>query len=88
MTADEADGSFTVWSVSIAPGEKRPVEPREWDDALVLIRSGDVDVQCDLGARHTFHAGDMVALCWLRALNLANVGAERVELLAVRRSVR
>ena len=87
MTA-EGDGSFECWAVRIGPGEERSVAPEEWADALVLIRAGQLDVQCEEGSHRTFHRGDMLALHWLRACNLANLGAESVELLAVRRSVR
>ena len=87
MTA-EGDGSFECWAVEIGPGEERPVAPGEWADALVVIRSGELDVQCEEGAHRVFHRGDMLALGWLRARNLANLGGEHVELVAVRRSVR
>jgi hypothetical protein len=87
MTAD-GDGSFERWAVEIGPGEERLVAPEEWVDALVVIESGDLDVECDEGGQRTFHPGDMLALHWLRARNLANSGAERVKLVAVRRSVR
>ena len=86
MTAD--DGPFECWAVRIGPGEERPVVPDEWADALVVIRSGELDVQCEEGSHRTFHRGDMLALHWLRARNLANFGAVGVELVAVRRSVR
>ena len=82
------DDPFEIWAVDIAPGEERAVAPDEWADALVLVKSGELDVRCAEGGRRTFRTGDMLALCWLRARNLANVGAERVRLVAVRRSVR
>ena len=85
---DDGDGSFDCWAVNIGPGEERPVAPDEWADALVVIKSGDLDVQCEEGSHQVFHRGDMLALHWLRARNLANLGADRVELVAVRRSVR
>ena len=87
MTA-QGDGSFKCWAVEIGPGEERPVAPQEWADALVVIESGDLDVECEEGGQRTFHRGDMLALHWLRARNLANSGADRVKLVAVRRSVR
>ena len=85
---DDHDASFEAWAVAIAPGEQRTVGPGEWDDALVVVKSGELDVLCEAGGSRTFHAGDMLALSWLRAQNLVNLGAERVELLGVRRSVR
>ena len=87
MTA-EGDEPFECWALSIGPGEERAIAPEDWADALVLIRSGDLDVQCEEGSHQTFHRGDMLALHWLRARNLANVGGEAVRLVAVRRSVR
>lgn len=87
MNAD-GGGTFEVWAVAIAPGEQRAVAAGEWADALVVVKSGDVDVRCEAGASRTFQAGDMLALAWLRAQNLVNLGAERVEIVAVRRSVR
>lgn len=84
----EGGGPFESWAVSISPGEARPTTPEEWSDALVLVASGDLDVVSEAGATQTFHAGDLLALAWLRARNLANLGAECVELVAVRRSVR
>ncbi len=87
MTA-EGDGSFECWAVKIGPGEERPVVAGEWTGALVVVKSGELDVQCEEGSHRSFHRGDMLALQWLRACNLANVGAELVELIAVRRSVK
>ena len=85
---DEGDGAFEFWAVEIGPGEEHPVASGEWADALVVVKAGELDVQCEEGSHQTFHRGDMLALHWLRARNLANLGGERVKLLAVRRSVR
>jgi glyoxylate utilization-related uncharacterized protein len=84
----QGDRTFDCWTVSIGPGEERAVAAGEWADTMVLVESGELDVRCEAGASRTFHAGDLLALSWLRARNLVNHGAERVKLVAVRRSVR
>jgi hypothetical protein len=84
----EGGRAFECWAVEIGPGEERLIAAEEWADALVVIKSGELDVQCEEGGHRIFRRGDMLALQWLRARNLANLGAERVELVAVRRSVR
>jgi hypothetical protein len=94
--SDESDGrpaltrtplppAFERWEVEIGPGVSIDSEPGDWNDAIVTVTSGCVEVGCVGGSRRTFSAGDMLALSCLPLSWLRNSGAESARLLAIRR---
>ena len=85
MTRVPLPPSFDRLRITLAPGTARLTEAAEWIDCLVMVEGGTVEVECAGGSRHSFSAGDMLALDCLPVRALRNVGVGEVRLLAVRR---
>lgn len=77
--------AFEARTVTIAPGSSRPYDRAEWRDALVVVESGEVQLETISGHWRRFGAGDMLWLTGLSLRYLHNVGAEPVVLKAVSR---
>jgi quercetin dioxygenase-like cupin family protein len=76
---------FRLRGVTLAPGSSRPFREEEWDDALVVVERGELELECNAGGRRRFGAG---AVMWLQGMNLRtlhNPGAEATVLSAVSR---
>jgi hypothetical protein len=78
---------FTRRQVVLDPGHRRPYEAAEWDDALVIVKRGEIDVECRAGGRMRFVAGDMLWFTGLPLRSLRNPGPEPAVLVAVSRRV-
>jgi hypothetical protein len=64
---------------------RRSFEEREWDDALVIVERGEVDLECANGGRLRFVAGDILWLTGLPVRSLRNPGVEPAVLVAISR---
>ena len=85
MPDDRTGTGFARHTVVLEPGTSRPSHDAEWQDALVLLVQGDVDLECAAGGRRRFHAG---AVLWLAGIDLRvlhNVGVDVAVLIAVTR---
>jgi hypothetical protein len=78
-------GAFARREVVLAPGDRRPYDESEWHDALVIVKRGELDIECRAGGRMRFVPGDMLWLTGLPLRALANAGAEPAVLVAVSR---
>ena len=78
---------FARRQVVLNPGDRRPYDQDEWDDALVIVKRGEVDLECRSGGRMRFIAGDMLWLTGLPLRALRNPGPEPVVLVAISRRV-
>src|SRR3954469_10785033 len=81
------DVHFARRRVVLAPGASRPYEAAEWDDALVIVKRGEIDVECRAGGRMRFVAGDMLWFTGLPLRALRTPGPEPAVLVAVSRRV-
>ena len=81
----EAD-RFARRQVVLGPGDRRPYSQDEWDDALVIVKRGEVDLECRSGGRLRFIAGDMLWLTGLPLRALRNPGPEPAVLVAISRA--
>ena len=77
---------FARRQVVIDPGDRRPYTQEEWDDALVIVKRGEVDLECRSGSRMRFIAGDILWLTGLPLRALRNAGDEPVVLVAISRT--
>ena len=77
--------AFDRLRVRLQPGAARLTEAAEWNDCLVMVERGAVEVECIGGGRRSFVAGDMLALECLPVRALRNRGPDEAWLLAVRR---
>lgn len=76
---------FERWRTAIAPGVVRQGQSSEWDDAVVRVEQGEIEVHCAGGARRKFVAGDLLPLSCLTLESISNPGVEPAVLVAVRR---
>lgn len=76
---------FEVRAVGVEPGGHRIYHAAEWDDALVVVTSGEVEVECLSGTRVRFGRGDLLWFAGLPLKALHNRGREPALLVAVSR---
>jgi quercetin dioxygenase-like cupin family protein len=59
--------------LDVAPGEELDIDAHRWRDALVVLESGEVELECAAGERSRFAAGAVLCLlppvCFLRNRN-------------------
>jgi hypothetical protein len=77
--------AFTRRELVLAPGERRAYDAVEWHDALVVVKRGELDIECRAGGRMRFVAGDMLWFSGLPLRALKNDGLDPVVLVAVSR---
>lgn len=72
-------------TVVIVAGSALDVDETQWRDALVVVESGEVEVETSSGLRHRFGPGQMMWFTGLSLRTLHNFGPEAVVLTAVSR---
>jgi quercetin dioxygenase-like cupin family protein len=77
--------AFDKRVVTLEPGSSRPYLAHEWADALVVVESGEVQLECGDGGRRRFATGAVLWLAGLGLLALHNEGTEPAVLTAVSR---
>jgi hypothetical protein len=80
--------AFTRRELVLDPGDRRAYDEAEWHDALVVVKRGELDIECRAGGRMRFVAGDMLWLTGLPLRALRNEGPEPVVLVSVSRRSR
>jgi uncharacterized cupin superfamily protein len=76
---------FGVRAVGVEPGGHRIYNAAEWEDALVVVTCGEVEVEGLSGTRVRFERGDLLCLAGLPLKALHNRGREPALLVAVSR---
>ncbi|MBI5104970.1 MAG: hypothetical protein HZB46_08305 [Solirubrobacterales bacterium] len=76
---------FDGHTIVVAPGGVRPFDAAEWHDALVVVESGQVQLETLAGGWWTFLAGDVVWFEGLPLRALHNPWEEPAVLVAVYR---
>ncbi len=77
--------AFVARAIVIAAGSSRPYAEREWRDALVMVESGEVELETVSGHRRRFGPGDIIWFTGLALKALHNCGTDAVVLQAVSR---
>ena len=77
---------FELRLVDIAAGSEIPYDPVAWDDALVVVEAGEVELECTAGGRRAFGTGAVMFLTGLPLRALRNRGPQAALLAAVSRS--
>jgi hypothetical protein len=85
MDVPSGDQAFQVRRIVVAPGAERPYDESEWRDALVVIESGKLELECRSGTRSRFDRGDVLWLIGLPLRVLRNRGAVPTVLVAITR---
>jgi hypothetical protein len=71
--------------VTLAAGQRRPYDEAEWEDALVVVEAGAVELEGLSGRRFRFERGDILWLAGVPLRELHNPGPTPVVLVALRR---
>ena len=79
--------AFERRQVAVPPGGERPYDSSEWDDALVIVTSGVIELEGLSGRRWRFPRGAMLWLTDLPVRALHNPGEEPAQLTAVSRPI-
>jgi hypothetical protein len=82
-----ASTRFQRQVVRFDAGCSRPYEPSEWDDALVIVTLGEIELEGLSGRRWRFPRGAILWLTDLPLRALHNPGQEAAELTAVSRPI-
>jgi hypothetical protein len=77
---------FTRSVVTVDVGEVLSCASAPWQDALVLVMSGAIDVEIPDGTRFTFGPGAVLTLTDLPRSRISNSGRDVARLVTVRRS--
>jgi hypothetical protein len=85
MFATPLPPGFTARMVTIPPGEALAYRPRDWDDALVLVEHGMIDLEPARGGSRRFHRGAMLCLAGIRLRAVRNPGPAAAVLMAITR---
>lgn len=84
--AEPLPAAFRRTVTVLAPGGTRPYDDEEWRDALVVVRRGEIELECLAGGRRAFREGDVLFLAGLSLQALHNPGGEPAVLVAVARA--
>jgi hypothetical protein len=76
---------FDVRRIVLAPGAERLFDEAEWRDAIVVVDSGKIDLECWSGSRRRFRRGDVLWLIGLPLRALHSCGRGPAVLIAVSR---
>ena len=68
--------AFQVQRVLIPPRVERAFISHEWDDALVIVEQGMIELESLHGERRRFVTGDILCLAGLHLRVLSNVGPD------------
>ena len=72
--------------IVVAPGDERPYDETEWEDSLVVIEHGMIELESVSGACRSFVAGDILWLVGLPLALLRNRGTIPAVLCAIFRA--
>ncbi len=78
---------FRLRELTLQAGCSHPFRDEDWDDALVVVERGEIELECRAGIRRRFPAG---AIMWLHGMNLRalhNPGEQPTVLSAVSRAL-
>ncbi len=78
-------GDFAVRRVVVPPGAERPFDEAEWGDAILVVESGKIELECRSGRRCRLGRGDVLWLIGLPLRALYNFGRAPTVLIAVSR---
>jgi len=80
---DDTSVSFHRRLVELAPGAELDEPETPWDDAIVFVTAGVVELECARGERHSFHRGDILSFARLPLRSVRNSGTAPAQLLAI-----
>jgi len=82
-----ASNAFARRLVRLLPGSARPYDGTEWEDELVVVVCGTVELEERTGRRWTFQKGSIIWLQQLPLLAINNPTADVTILMAISRPI-
>jgi hypothetical protein len=79
-------GGFGLRTTVLEPGEELPFRPADWDDALVVVEIGELEIECWSGASARFQHGAVLGFAGLTPRCLRNPGDGPLVLSALSRA--
>ena len=79
---NDADG-LDVSLVELAPDGLLDEKAAFWQDAIVFVLAGEIELECSSGERHRFVCGGIVSFAHLPLGSVRSSGSEPTTLLAV-----
>ena len=76
---------FVLCVTTIAPGGRLAFAAADWDDAMVIVEQGTLDLECTRGGSRRFERGAVLCLAGLPLRALHNLGLEPAVLASVAR---
>ena len=76
---------FELREIALPPGCELPYDEADWQDALVVLEAGEIELEAVSGARRVLGAGDVFWLVGLPVRALRNAGPKAAVLLTVSR---
>jgi hypothetical protein len=77
--------AFDIREIVLAGGAARAFDEAEWRNSIVVVETGEIDLECLGGSRRTFGCGDVLWLGGLSLRVLHNSGSGPAVLIAVSR---
>lgn len=78
--------TFALRLLTIPGGCHLAYDAGAWDDALVVVEQGELELECLAGGSRAFACGAVLSLAGLPLRSLRNAGSEPVLLAAVTRT--
>ena len=75
--------TFARRIVQLEPGGQLDYREPLWQDAIVVVLAGGLDIECASGECHCFRSGDILTLAHLPVRRAHNSGAGPTRLLAI-----
>jgi hypothetical protein len=77
--------AFDLRRVALGPGKRHAYNPRDWQDSLVVIERGEIELECRSGASRSFNEGAVLWFAGLPVRAIHNHRNDTALLVAVRR---
>jgi glyoxylate utilization-related uncharacterized protein len=71
--------------LEIAPFTDSAQDPASWQDAIVFVQAGAIEIVCARGGHERFRRGDILCLAPLSVRSVRNPSAEPARLLVISR---
>jgi quercetin dioxygenase-like cupin family protein len=78
--------SVETTTTVLAPGETISIVNKDWNDTLIIVTEGSIDLECHSGATRTFPTGSILAFRPLDLRTVRNSQATTAVILSRRRA--
>jgi hypothetical protein len=81
--ASTASTRYETRLIDLEPSEVVSDDAARWDEAIVFVIAGEIELQCGTQARQCFRRGDVLTFALFPRCVVKAVGPERARLLAL-----